>query len=238
MDRTRILVVARFRILGEGLSTCLERAGSGRYEITTSSCFASPKDHGQPDIVLISCAHDCAAGVAAMRALHPRAKLIVVTRSPDPALQAEWLRSGVAGIVDEADPSMDFDRLCRAIRAVLAGEVWASRDLLAQIARNGVRPVGDELELLLTSRERDILGLLHLGLTNAEIGDKLCIAEKTVKTHLTSIYRKLGVESRVQAVLKSRRLRREARRPEPDRPDRGPAPARARHLQVLPQKSR
>lgn len=236
MKRTRILVVARFRILGESLSTCLEQVGGERYEITTSSCFESPKDHGQPDIVLISCAHDCPAGVEALRALHPRAKLIVVTRSPDLALQAEWLRSGVAGIIDEADPSMDFDRLCRAIQAVLAGEVWAPRDLLAQIARNGVRASGDELANLLTRRERDILGLLHLGLKNAEIGDKLCVAEKTVKTHLTSIYRKLGVESRVQAVLKSRQLRRAARNSEPGRPDRRQAPARSRQLRVLPQK--
>lgn len=233
MGRTRILVIAKFRILGESLSSCLEREGSGRYEITTSSCFVSPKEHGQPDVVLLSCAHDCPAGIEAMRALHPRSKLIVVTRSPDLPLQAEWLRSGVAGIIDEADPSMDLHKLCRAILAVLAGEVWAPRDLLGQIALNKVRAVGDELERRLTRREHDILGLLHVGLKNAEIGDRLCIAEKTVKTHLTSIYRKLDVENRVQAVLKSRELRRAARRSESHGPGRGHAAKPTRRLPVL-----
>ncbi len=57
---------------------------------------------------------------------------------------------------------------------------------------------------MLTPRERQILGFLGGGLTNAEIADRAFLSEKTVRNHLSSVYRKLGVANRAQAIVKIR----------------------------------
>lgn len=199
-----VLVVSKFRVSGEALASYLSNEDPRQYCVATASCLDTHEVDFEPDMVILSCVDDCPAGVDAIQALLPSAKVIVLSRSPSLALQAAWLRKGVAGIINEADDAFGLEQLSRALAAVQAGEVWASRELLAQIVRNGKDVAGPEIGLPLTSREKEMLALLHMGLTNAAIGDKLCISEKTVKAHLTNVYRKLGVTNRVQATLRTR----------------------------------
>ena len=97
------------------------------------------------------------------------------------------------------------DVLFKSIRIVAAGEYWIERDVLADLvhdsaasstadARQWTRPS-------LTDRERQIISLLVTGRPNKEIADKCGIRERTVKHHLTNVFDKLGVSSRLELVL-------------------------------------
>jgi DNA-binding NarL/FixJ family response regulator len=106
---------------------------------------------------------------------------------------------------------IDFPTLLRAIKTVHSGGVWIDKELPAadafeEIAQGqsidfGDAREGNEAVKVLTRRELEILRLVAEGLTNEEIGKKIFISEKTVKTHLTNIFDKLKVNNRFKAAL-------------------------------------
>jgi two-component system, NarL family, response regulator DegU len=94
----------------------------------------------------------------------------------------------------------------RAIHAVHRGEMWTERSLMARFFETevSVPTTGDEqlpAPRELTAREQQILGVLSSGATNKDIARVLSISEKTVKGHLSSIFRKLRVSHRLEAAL-------------------------------------
>ena len=88
--------------------------------------------------------------------------------------------------------------LCRAIKAAAAGQVQLTPKAAARLMQAVNTPKSPET---LTERETDVLRLLAQGLANKEIARQLEIGEKTVKTHVSNILAKLGVQSRTQAAL-------------------------------------
>ena len=116
----------------------------------------------------------------------------------------EALRVGASGFLLK---DVTAQQLVDAVRVVAAGEALlaptVTRRLLDRFA--GTLPVADErlarAVASLTEREREILTLLANGLSNAELATRLYLSEPTIKTHLSSIFRKLGVRDRVQAVI-------------------------------------
>lgn len=232
VQRVKVLVVSKFRITGEALRACLSHLEPKRYQVNISSCLNSHEIDFEPDIAILSCLDNCPAGADAIGAVLPRAKLIIISRAPSRALQAEWLKKGVAGIVDESEETFGVEKLGRALAAVQAGEVWAPRDLLSQIVQNGHAFPEPAEGTQLTPRQKEVLGLLHLGLSNADIGNRLCISEKTVKAHLTNIYRKLGVANRIQATVRTRDLLQEINPPESPA-SRAPLPCASHRLPIV-----
>lgn len=121
-------------------------------------------------------------------------------------VKSEWkiehqcINIGVRGIVYE---NQDADFYPKAVHAVLDGELWYPRKVLEEhlIAEN-VQPLMHKEEILmLTLREREILGLLASGISNQDIAKKLCISPHTVKTHAYNIYKKINVSNRLHAAL-------------------------------------
>lgn len=113
------------------------------------------------------------------------APVVVVIDSIDPRRTSEILAAGASGVVVVGEVGAT---LVPAVHAVACGLVAVPGD-----AREALRrPV-------LSTRENQILGLVVMGLTNAEVGRRLFIAESTVKYHLMSVYDKLGVRTRKQA---------------------------------------
>jgi DNA-binding NarL/FixJ family response regulator len=116
----------------------------------------------------------------------------------------EALRAGASGFMLK---DVTAQQLVDAVRVVAAGEALlaptVTRRLLDRFA--GTLPAADagraQTVASLTDREREILTLLASGFSNAELAKHLYLSEPTVKTHLTSIFRKLGVRDRVQAVI-------------------------------------
>lgn len=121
--------------------------------------------------------------------------LLVVTGAGDDRGITAALQHGALGVVLKDRPA---DVLLRAIRAVLAGEVWLERSMVTSFFRTGQTAPGERYVVpeRLTRRESEVVELVSLGLANKKIAERLCIAETTVRHHLTSIFDKLEVTNR------------------------------------------
>ena len=160
----------------------------------------------RPDVVLMDVRMPGLDGVAATARLTGRPGaprvIILTTYDLDEALYAA-LRAGASGFLLKDVRPAD---LVEAIRVVARGDALlapsATRRLLDRFAATDVTPPAAPGALeQLTEREREVLMLLARGSANAEIAERLVVSEATVKTHVSSILRKLGVRDRVQAVV-------------------------------------
>lgn len=140
---------------------------------------------------------DC---VAALKAAHPRLQVIMLTVYDDADRIFESLRAGASGYILKRTPP---EEIVAAIQEVHAGGAPMSMQIARRVVDSFRRaaPMPDEFQSL-TPREREILSLLAEGGLYKEIAKKLGIATSTVRVHLHSIYSKLHVQTRTQAVLK------------------------------------
>jgi DNA-binding NarL/FixJ family response regulator len=156
----------------------------------------------QPDVVLMDVRMPVMDGIEATGRLAPLRVLVLTTFGEDEVLWGA-LQAGAAGFVLKDSSAED---LIAAVRAVAGGGAWfdpavaprvleSYRRLVAPAARESARL--DEL----TEREHDVLRLMARGATNAEIAAELFLAEATVKTHVGSIFGKLGVRDRAAAIV-------------------------------------
>jgi two-component system response regulator DesR len=129
-----------------------------------------------------------AAAIRAARMRLPDARVVVIATADANGVQ-KAVEAGAHGFVFEVDL---LATLAPTTRAVLAGQI-----VVPPVARASV------VQPPLSHREKQTLGLLVLGLSNAEIAQRLFLAESTVKSHLTSIFSKLGVRSRNEAVARA-----------------------------------
>lgn len=196
----RVLVVDDHPMVRQGLRTFLDLQGdltvvgeaadaAGAVEATVAL---------DPDVVLLDLRMPGGDGVSVLRELRARqvrSRVLIVTSFTEPDAVLPAVRAGAAGYVyKDVDPAS----LAAAIRAVHAGHVLLHPDVAALLAAGEQRrPAGGEL----TPRERQILVELARGRSNREIARALGLAEKTVKTHVSAVFTKLGVQDRTQAAL-------------------------------------
>jgi two-component system response regulator NreC len=130
--------------------------------------------------------------IGEMREASPQTRIVVLTMQKEPAFARQALQQGVLGYVlkEAAD-----DELVQAVRSAAAGETYLQPALGAKLAAEPESDAGD-----LSERETDVLRLIALGHTNAEIAEKLYISVRTVETHRAHIQQKLGVSSRAELV--------------------------------------
>jgi DNA-binding NarL/FixJ family response regulator len=156
----------------------------------------------RPDVALMDLSMPGMGGVEATRRIATQCggvQVVVLTSFADRERVLDALNAGAIGyLLKDAEP----EELIRAIHAAARGESpldpRAARTMLATQQTPG------PLELL-TERERQVLALVAEGLPNKQIGRRLEISEKTVKAHLTSAFRAIGVDDRMQAGLWARR---------------------------------
>ena len=153
----------------------------------------------RPDVILLDLRMPGMDSVSTIRALAgavPAAKVLVVTSFTEPVLVLPAVREGIAGCVyKDIDPA----DLANAIRSVRAGHVLLPPGVAAALMTGG--GAGTDRFGQLTPRERDVLAEIARGRSNREIAKTLHLAEKTVKTHVSSILMKLDVADRTQAAL-------------------------------------
>jgi len=132
----------------------------------------------------------------------PARILVLTTYDLDEYVYAA-IRAGASGfLLKDVQPA----QLAEAIRVIAAGDALlapsVTRRLLGQFARTLPGPRATPAQLAaLTERETEVLRLLAAGLSNAELAGRLYISEATVKSHVSSLLRKLGLRDRVQAVI-------------------------------------
>jgi DNA-binding NarL/FixJ family response regulator len=153
----------------------------------------------RPDVLLLDLKLPVLDGIGVLSQLHGQAvatRVIILTSAAGPGSPAQALQAGAAGFLYK---DVDPDALVRAIRSVHDGHTVLAPQAAELVAR---RPGSDVRGLgALTGREREVLALLADGRSNREIARSLGVAEKTVKTHVSSVLAKLGVADRTQAAL-------------------------------------
>jgi DNA-binding NarL/FixJ family response regulator len=160
----------------------------------------------QPDVILMDIRMPVLDGVEATRRLIEQgssARILVLTTFDLDEYVHAAIRAGASGfLLKDVTPA----KLVEAIRIVAAGDALlapsVTRRLLQRFA--ATLPAGDQSSKVLgqlTPRETEVLRLLAAGLSNAEIASELVVSEATVKTHISSLLRKLGLRDRVQAVI-------------------------------------
>jgi NarL family two-component system response regulator LiaR len=152
----------------------------------------------RPDIVLMDMLMPVMDGITAtgrIRQELPETEVIALTSVLEDSAVVGAIKAGAIGYLLK---DTQADELCRMIKAAAAGQVQLSPQAAARLVREVRAP---EHPQSLTEREVDVLRLLAAGKANKEIAATLTIGEKTVKTHVSNILMKLGVQSRTQAAL-------------------------------------
>jgi len=202
----RVLIVDDDALVRAGLAMMLGSAPDlevvGEAEDGTQVVAAVQAN--RPDVVLMDIRMPELDGLEATRrilAADPDARVLVLTTFDLDEYVYEALRAGASGFVLKDDPP---EQLLEAVRTVASGEALLSPAITKRVIREFTRMARPsppkELDDL-SARERDVLRLIALGLSNAQIGRELFISETTVKTHVTHILSKLGLRDRVQVVV-------------------------------------
>jgi len=165
----------------------------------------------KPDILLLDLKMpkgDLVQNLLEIAARSPMTRVIILTAFADEENVLNAAKGGAKGYVPKGVPSA---ALIQAIKYVHGGGVWIDKEMpswetfeeIAQAQTHAREPAPqlDDSINALTKRELEILRLVAEGLTNEEIGKKIFISEKTVKTHLTNIFDKLKVNNRFKAAL-------------------------------------
>src|SRR5215212_6334056 len=154
-----------------------------------------PKPPGDAPSCVIVCTNShegLSERVEFYRELSPDAPVVVFSPQLDLPLARDALQAGASGFVHA---EMTPDQLLRALAVAARGELVAPRELLGYVLTKD--DSGDLAAL--SARQREILGYVVEGLSNAEIGRRLYLSESTVKQHLRSAYKLLGVSNRTEA---------------------------------------
>jgi two-component system nitrate/nitrite response regulator NarL len=153
----------------------------------------------EPDVCLVDIAMPGGGlrAAAEITAALPQTRVVMLTVSEDEDDLLAAMKAGASGYVLKGAAGSE---LTGVLRKVHAGEVYVAPGLAWGLLREMSRPRSAPLDEL-TAREREVLELVAAGLSNQEIGDRLSLAEKTIKHYMTSILGKLRVRSRVEAAL-------------------------------------
>jgi DNA-binding NarL/FixJ family response regulator len=176
-----------YSITMAGLKEVLE--GKADVLIGGESCAGSPSC-----VVLYagSMKEGCLEGMGRIRELYPEVPLLVLGSHLDLALAWAALKNGADGFVHA---QMHPAQVLRAVQVVQKGELAGPRELLRYFLSQNENPeIG-----VLSARKREILELVVEGLSNAEIAERLYLSESTIKQHLRTAYKVLGVHNRTEA---------------------------------------
>jgi DNA-binding NarL/FixJ family response regulator len=137
-----------------------------------------------------------------IRERHPDTRTLVLTTFADDASISRALGEGAAGFVLKTG---DPQEIIAGVRAVATGAAYLSplvaRRVVDQLAKSRPRSGATQRVAALTAREREVLGLVGAGLSNAEIAGRIHVVEGTVKVYVSAILRQLNVRNRVQAAI-------------------------------------
>lgn len=199
----RILLADDHPLFREGVAASLAaaedfsvvaQAGSGEEAIELARAL-------RPDLVLLDVSMPGMGGIAAAARIAidlPDARIMMLTMAETPESLMAALKAGAHGYVLKG---VAANELRAIVRRVAAGEAYVTPTLAAEMLTEFSRPRPLDTFETLTSRETEVLDLVSQGMTNSKIGERLHLAEKTVKHHMTAILEKLHVRSRTEAAL-------------------------------------
>jgi DNA-binding NarL/FixJ family response regulator len=198
----RILVVDDHPLFLDGLVATLsaddelEIVGTA---VDAGSAVRAASEH-QPDLALLDVAMP-GGGIEAARLIGPASpatRVVMLTSSENEDDLLAAMEAGAKGYILKGVAGRELRTI---LKSVHRGEVYVAPGLAYAMIKGLTRPRVDDPLAELTTREREVLELVAAGMSNAEIGGRLGLAEKTVKHYMTAILGKLDVGSRVEAAL-------------------------------------
>jgi NarL family two-component system response regulator LiaR len=211
VSKIRILLADDHAVVRQGTRQLLAReedlevvaeAGDGE-EAVRLACLHSP------DIAVMDIAMPKLNGIEATRqikAVNPRISVLALSAYDDDQYIFALLEAGAAGYLLK---NVSADDLVKAIRAVAAGEAVLHPTIARRVINRFAPPAEGQAEVSaldhLTEREVEVLKLAARGMKNQEIAHELSLSVRTVQTHLSNIFSKMGVGSRTEAVLEALR---------------------------------
>jgi DNA-binding NarL/FixJ family response regulator len=205
MSRLQVVIADDQPMMRAGFKAVLEATGGIEVVAeagTGEEAVLAARRH-DPDVVLMDIRMPGLDGIEATRRLPGHRVLILTTFGLDEYI-IEALRAGASGFLLKDAPTQE---VIDAVHAVAAGDAVlapaVTRQLLDQVGRRLPAAMSRAPEALreLTDREQQVLRMLAIGLSNAEIAEALVLSEATVKTHVSNLLGKLGLRDRVQAVI-------------------------------------
>lgn len=197
----RVLIADDHLVVREGLRAILEVAGDIELvgEATDGAEAVRLAGELTPDVVLMDLRMPNVDGIEAIRqikARYPELEVVILTTYDDDQDIVQGLRAGARGyLLKDSGREALFD----AIRAAARGESLLPSAVIDKVVAHLSEPRAVRTEAL-SDREQEVLTFLAQGAANKEIAHRLHITERTVKAHVTSIFNKLGVSSRAEAV--------------------------------------
>jgi DNA-binding NarL/FixJ family response regulator len=205
-ESTRVLIVEDHQVVAEGLAALINDQKDMRVvgkAGTVAEAIAQAAEL-KPDLVLVDFRLTDGTGAdaaAAIRQMRPETKLIFLTREDSDAARFAALEAGASGFIHKSRAAQD---VVDAIRMVADGGNLFTPRGIAQLLSSR-REVEAQLERL-TAREKEVLRLMAEGIASRDIASKLGISYTTVRTHIRSLGSKLGVHSKLEAIVKAREL--------------------------------
>ncbi len=208
METIRVIIAEDHAMVREGTRELLEREKDievvGEAADGAEAVALVEKLH--PDVAIVDISMPGMGGIEAtpkIKALHPSIAVLILTAYDDDQYIFALLGAGAAGYLLKDVPSAE---VVRAVRAVHAGEPVLhpaiAKKVLAKIASEATdEPTPQASRAVLTDREREVLRLAACGMSNASIAKRLSVSLRTVQSHLTHTFDKLGVGSRTEAVI-------------------------------------
>ncbi|MBP2479479.1 DNA-binding NarL/FixJ family response regulator [Crossiella equi] len=212
--RTRVFLVDDHEIVRRGLTHLLEPHADIEVVGEASSCAEALARIAviRPDVAVLDVRLPDGNGIELCRELrsaHPELRVLMLTSFGDDEAMMDALLAGAGGYVLKQVLGNDLVGAVRTIGA--GGSLLDARTASALLAR--VRKDRERLDPLrgLTHQERTVLELIGEGLTNRQIGERMHLAEKTIKNYVSHLLAKLGMERRTQVAVYAAELRRQPR---------------------------
>ena len=205
----RVYLLDDHEVVRQGLRALLESTGEIEVvgEAGTATDAASRIPALRPDVAVLDARLPDGSGIEVcrtVRAVDPSIKGLILTSYDDDEALFAAIMAGASGYVLKEIRGND---LVEAIRQVAAGNSLIDPSLTARVLERVRNPQTTAPELAqLTEQELKLLGLIAEGLTNRQIGERMFLAEKTVKNYVSSILAKLGLERRTQAAVLASKL--------------------------------
>jgi two-component system nitrate/nitrite response regulator NarP len=207
---TNILVVDDHPFFLHGFSQYLANGYDFTVETALSVDEAIAKlDSVRPDLAMLDVSMQGGGGLRVLRHMrlhYPDIPAMFLTVHVEPEQTIEAMRLGIKGIaLKDSDPEV----IINGMKTILAGGKWFEQSVTEPALQYSVDKPSRTVRSddLLTKREMEIVELVCLGLRNRQIADRCTLTEGTVKIHLNSVYRKLGVASRAELIVKREGMR-------------------------------
>jgi DNA-binding NarL/FixJ family response regulator len=197
----RIVLADDHALVREATAELLERAGGIQVLGQAANGHEALRlvEALRPDVLLLDLAMPGLDGLEVARRAHelsPSTRIVALTAHEEQPYVMAMLQAGASGYLSKASRGQE---VVQAVRAAAAGETVFSATIAQSVTRSALGQAGPESSL--TPRELDVLCAAARGLGNKQIAAELGMSSRTVQTHLTSVFSKLGVGSRTEAVL-------------------------------------